>query len=122
MTTIKASCPGCGDVELTPAQVRLVVCTVKSWSYYAFICTQCQDEVRKPAGRDVVALLISGGVVAEPWTVPSEALEEHHGPALTYDDVLDFALWLGSADLVAAAAAPTRPRHARPASTSDHAA
>ena len=29
MTTIKASCPSCGDVELTPAQVQLVVCTVK---------------------------------------------------------------------------------------------
>ena len=97
MTTIKASCPSCGDVELTPAQVRLVVCSVKSWSYYAFTCTTCQEEVRKPAGRDVVALLISGGVVAEPWSVPAEALEQHDGPALTYDDVLDFALWLNSA-------------------------
>jgi len=90
MTTIKASCPSCGDVELTPQQVRLVVCSVKSWSYYAFTCTTCQDEVRKPAGRDVVALLISGGVVAEPWNVPAEALEEHSGAALSYDDVLDF--------------------------------
>ena len=61
MTTIKASCPSCGDVELTPQQVRLVLCSVKSWSYYAFICTTCADEIRKPAGRDVVALLISGG-------------------------------------------------------------
>lgn len=113
MTTIKASCPGCGDVELTPAQVRLVVCTVKSWSYYSFTCTKCQEEVRKPAGRDVVALLISGGVVAEPWTIPAEALEEHAGPALTYDDVLDFALWINSADMVVAAAMGSRGRHAR---------
>ncbi len=36
MTTIKASCPVCGDVDLTPAQVRLVVCTVPDWSFYAF--------------------------------------------------------------------------------------
>jgi len=104
MTTIKASCPSCGDVELTPAQVRLVVCSVKAWSYYAFICTQCMEEVRKPAGRDVVALLISGGVIAEPWSVPAEVLEEHSGPVLCYDDVLDFALCLDTADLVAAAA------------------
>jgi hypothetical protein len=89
MTTIKASCPSCGDVELTPQQVRLVVCSVKTWSYYAFTCTTCLEEIRKPAGRDVVALLISGGVVAEPWAVPAEALEEHTGPALCYDDVLD---------------------------------
>ncbi len=109
MTTIKASCPSCGDVELTPQQVRLVVCSVKSWSYYAFTCTTCLEEVRKPAGRDVVALLISGGVVAEPWAVPAEALEEHDGPALDYDDVLDFALWLDTADLVAAAAAAAGP-------------
>ena len=110
MTTIKASCPGCGDVELTPVQVQLVVCTVKSWSYYGFTCPQCQEGIRKPAGSDIVALLISGGVTAEPWTVPAEALEQHDGPVLSYDDVLDFALWLGSADLVAAAAGALGPR------------
>ena len=116
MTTIKASCPSCGDVELTPQQVRLVVCSVKSWSYYAFVCTACHEEVRKPAGRDVVALLISGGVVAEPWNVPAEALEEHGGAVLNYDDVLDFALWLEPAHLRAAAAATTasRPRTSTP--------
>jgi len=113
MTTIKASCPSCGDVELTPQQVRLVVCSVKSWSYYAFSCTSCQEEIRKPAGRDVVALLISGGVVAEPWNVPAEALEEHQGPTLNYDDVLDFALWLEQADMLAAAAAAQGPQHPR---------
>ena len=110
MTTIKASCPSCGDVELTPQQVRLVVCSVKSWSYYAVICTTCADEIRKPAGRDVVALLISGGVVAEPWSVPAEALEAHEGPVLNYDDVLDFAIWLGQSDNLAAAAAAQGPR------------
>ena len=109
MTTIKASCPSCGDVELTPHQERLVVCSVKSWSYYAFSCTTCQEEIRKPAGRDVVALLISGGVVAEPWNIPAEALEEHEGPSLNYDDVLDFALWLEQADMLAAAAAAQGP-------------
>ncbi|HVN13522.1 MAG TPA: hypothetical protein VMT69_15625 [Kineosporiaceae bacterium] len=105
MTTIKASCPTCGDVELTAHQVRLVVCSVRAWSYYAFTCASCLAEIRKPAGRDVVALLISGGVLAEPWAVPAEALEKHDGPVLEYDDVLDFALWLDRADLVAAAAA-----------------
>ena len=51
----------------------------------------------------------AGGVLAEPWTVPAEALEEHTGPTLCYDDVLDFALWLDHADLVAAAAAGGHP-------------
>jgi hypothetical protein len=88
---------------------------VKSWSYYAFTCTNCLEEIRKPAGRDVVALLISGGVVAEPWAIPAEALEEHSGDTLGYDDVLDFALWLESADLVAAAAASYTTAHTRTA-------
>lgn len=112
MTKIKASCPSCGDVDLTPPQVRLVVCTVSDWSYYTFRCTSCSDEVRKPANAEVVRLLTVGGVVAEPWTIPAEALEEHQGAAIGYDDVLDFALWLDRADLVAAAAAGTRARRA----------
>jgi hypothetical protein len=105
MTTIKASCPCCGDIDLTPPQVRLVVCSVPVWSYYTFTCTTCRDEVRKPAAPEIVKLLRTGGVVAETWTVPDEALEEHTGPAIGYDDVLDFALWLDNADLLAAAAA-----------------
>ena len=68
MTTIKTSCPVCGDVELKPAQMRLVVC----------------------------------GVVAEHWVIPAEALEEHDGVPITYDDVLDFALGLDRVDLLAA--------------------
>lgn len=114
MTTIKASCPCCGDVDLTPAQVRLVVCTVADWSFYAFTCSGCQDEIRKPAGPDVVQLLKTGGVLVEPWVVPAEALEAHDGPSIGWDDVLDFALWLESADLVAGAAAHLG-QHSRPA-------
>ena len=107
MTTIKASCPCCGDIDLTPPQVRLVVCSVPVWSYYTFVCTTCRDEVRKPAAPEIVKLLRTGGVVAETWQVPAEALEEHDGPRISYDDVLDFALWLDNADLVAAAASVT---------------
>ena len=109
MATIKASCPTCGDVELTAGQVRLVVCTVADWSYYSFTCDQCSDEVRKPAGAEVVSLLRTGGVRAERWTVPAEALEAHDGPAIGYDDVLDFALWLEQAENPVAALSVLRP-------------
>lgn len=108
MTTIKASCPGCGDVELTPRQVRLVVCSVVRRSFYSFTCSTCADEIRKHAGQDVVALLTSGGVVAERWVIPAEALEEHAGDVLCVDDLLDFCIWLEHADLVAAAAGALR--------------
>jgi hypothetical protein len=106
MTTIKTSCPVCGDVELTPDQMRLVVCSRTDWSYYSFLCTTCQDEIRKPADDEVVTLLVSGGVLAEHWVIPAEALEEHHGAAITYDDVLDFALGLDRVHLLAAMITP----------------
>ena len=110
MTTIKASCPACGEVELTSQDVTLMVCNHAPQSYYTFCCPKCTAEVRKPADDHVVSLLVSGGVPAQVWELPAEALEAKAGPALTYDDLLDFALQLSATDLVAAAAAqvPTR--------------
>ena len=43
MTTIKASCPTCGEVELTPADVSLMVCSHAPLSYYAFCCPTCSE-------------------------------------------------------------------------------
>jgi hypothetical protein len=101
MTTIKASCPTCGEVELTPADVSLMVCNHAPLSYYAFACGTCGEEVRKPADDHVVSLLVSGGVPAQVWDLPAEVLEIKTGPALSYDDLLDFALQLGQTDLLA---------------------
>jgi hypothetical protein len=108
MTTIRATCPTCGDVELKPADLRLVVCSRTDWSSYAFDCPRCTDEVKKPADEEVVALLLSGGVQAQEWHIPAEALEDHQGPRISYDDLLDFALWLDGRDDVAAEVSPAR--------------
>ena len=105
MTTIKASCPTCGEVELTPADVSLVVCSHAPLSYYCFACPDCTEQIRKPADDHVVSLLVSGGVPATVWEVPAEALEPRTGPALTYDDLLDLAIQLNSTDLLAPVAA-----------------
>ncbi|MCU1674542.1 MAG: hypothetical protein JWN77_2655 [Frankiales bacterium] len=105
MTTIKASCPTCGEVELTPADVALMVCSHAPLSYYAFTCGTCSEEVGKPADDHVVSLLVSGGVPAQVWEMPAEALEVKAGPSLSYDDLLDFALELGTTDFLADAAA-----------------
>ncbi len=120
MATIKASCPCCGDVELTPQQVRLVVCSVPDWSFYEFTCGQCRDDVRKPAGTEVVSLLRSGGVKVERWTVPAEAREEHAGPTISYDDVLDFALWLEQCTNPVATIEAIRPGRTMPAPAASH--
>lgn len=106
MTTIKATCPQCGEMELTPADVRLAVCTNAPLSTYSFTCRGCRHEIAKPADEHIVALLTSGGVPARNWSVPAEALEVRPGSPLTYDDLLDFALHLsGEADLAALAEA-----------------
>ncbi|MGB9376700.1 MAG: hypothetical protein WCB04_04210 [Mycobacteriales bacterium] len=106
MTTIKATCPACGEIELTAEQIRLVVCSLPNLSYYAFDCASCATEVRKPADKNVVSLLISGGVTATRWRIPAEWLEEKTGPAISYDDLLDFALKLGRIEHLAAFARP----------------
>lgn len=105
MTTIKATCPACGEVELTSADIELLVCPSAPMSHYAFVCPSCTDRIRKPADDHIVSLLISGGVRPTTWDVPAEALEVHAGPRLGYDDLLDFALWLGMADDLARLAA-----------------
>lgn len=99
MTTIKATCPVCGDVDLTPHDVRLTVAEGAGWATYSFRCTGCSDQIEKPADEEVVALLSSAGVIID--HVPAEALEGHPGAPLSYDDVLDFALWLESHDFIA---------------------
>ena len=104
MTTIKASCPTCGEVALTPRDVTLMVCSSAPLSYYSFACPTCRNEVRKPADDHIVSLLVSGGISPQVWDLPGEALEPKGGPRLSYDDLLDFALQLGTTDLLACAA------------------
>lgn len=98
MTTIRATCPTCGEVELTPDDIELRVCTHAPASYYQFDCPLCGDVVQKPADDRVVQLLISGGVAATVWELPEEFRETRQGPAFTVDDLLDFHLLLEQAD------------------------
>ena len=98
MTTIRATCPTCGEVELTPDDIELRVCTFAPASYYQFACPLCSEAVQKPADDRVVQLLISGGVSATVWELPEEVREDHSGPPLTVDDLLDLHLLLARPD------------------------
>lgn len=106
MTTIKATCPGCGEVELTAPDITLAVCPTAPRAYYSFECPHCAGTVRKDADDHIVSLLISGDVEPIVWDIPTEYLERRpEGASLTYDDLLDFALWLGMGDELARLAA-----------------
>src|SRR4051812_39463583 len=105
MTTIKAACPMCGEVELTSRDIALRICKPRqSLSRYEFICPGCSNEVTKPADEHIQSLLISGGVAPELLDIPAEAFEDHHGPAINYDDLLDFHLELEETDDLASLA------------------
>lgn len=90
MATIRASCPTCGDVELTSREVTVQVCATNEQGSYAFRCPRCRVAVSKLAEQRIVDLLVSSGVRLSVWSLPSELAERRAGPAISYDDLLEF--------------------------------
>ena len=90
MTTIKATCPNCGEVDLTADDILLRIGSVKTSNTYGFSCPACAEFVEKPADERIVRLLLSGGVMPTVTHVPAEAMEVKQGPAFNYDDLLNF--------------------------------
>ena len=90
MTTIRASCPSCGDVDLTVEDVSVYVCADDRRGSYSFRCPECQLAVSKPAEPNVVDILVSSGVRMAVWQLPAELFEPKFGEPITHDDLLDF--------------------------------
>ena len=90
MTTIRASCPSCGDVDLTVSDVSVHVCANDQRGSYSFRCPECQLAVSKPADSTVVDILVSSGVRLATWELPAELWEPRVGPPISHDDLLDF--------------------------------
>ncbi|MGI8575575.1 MAG: hypothetical protein ACR2MA_09605 [Egibacteraceae bacterium] len=91
MTTIKATCPSCGEVCLTPDDIELRVDPDGVLDdYYAFLCSDCLQVIRKPADDRIVRLLASGGVPVLEHDERRQPRPRFEGPQLTHDDLLDF--------------------------------
>lgn len=90
VATIRASCPTCGDVELTSDDVTALVCADTDDSSYAFQCPECLGAVVKPADARIIDLLVASGVRLNVWTLPAELDEPRSGSPITYDDLLAF--------------------------------
>jgi uncharacterized protein YlaI len=90
LTTIRASCPTCGDVELTIPDVTVRVCAADNRGSYTFRCPDCSGAVAKDAEARIVDLLVSSGVRLEVWQLPAELFEPKVGAPINHDDLLDF--------------------------------
>jgi len=91
MATIRASCPDCGDIELTTHDMTVRVCAEDQRGSYVFRCPACQMAVTKAAEARIVDLLVSSGVELIVWTPPLELREPHPvGDPFTHDDLLKF--------------------------------
>ena len=90
MATIRASCPDCGDVELTTEDVVVRVCLDDDRGEYRFTCPICSMVVVKPAEHRTIDLLVASGVQMDTWTLPAELFETRSGRRIDHDDILDF--------------------------------
>ena len=95
MTTVRAQCPECGDVQLQIHDLTVRVCTDDQIpGDYRFRCPGCTQTVTRPASDRIVDLLVSAGAPHERWSWPAELSEPRTGPPLTPDDLLDLHVLL----------------------------
>lgn len=99
MTTIRATCPHCGEVDLAPTDIQLTVVRAEGMpvgpdSRYTFDCPGCTESVAKPADERIARLLTTGGVevsvIQDSEPVPPHPEDPPGGPAFTPDDLIDF--------------------------------
>ena len=65
MTTIRTSCPVCGDVELAPTDLALHLTPSSGTGTYVFACPHCEQTQSRPANHRVVSILLATGVAYE---------------------------------------------------------
>src|SRR5437016_5607979 len=99
MTTIRTTCPRCGEVDMGPEAILLSVRQNGREGSYRFTCPQCADDVEKRADKKIVALLVSAGVDIDRGEGQMETLFDQEttvrqgvptGPPFSIDDVIEF--------------------------------
>lgn len=93
-----ATCPNCGDVEMTVNDVQVQLCVTTAQSTYSFPCPVCALIVNKQANDTVVESLTSAGAQLVAWSLPAELDEPKSGPRISHDDLLEFHMALENDD------------------------
>jgi predicted RNA-binding Zn-ribbon protein involved in translation (DUF1610 family) len=89
MTTIRTTCPLCGDVELAPGELSLELAAIDGTGNYVFACPECGDRQRRPANHRVVAILLATGVAYQ--------VKDDRGP-ITEAEIAQFSEQLDRGD------------------------
>ena len=79
---VRTLCPVCGDVELSGANVTILVDPVASRNKYAFECPICLAPIMRDASGNTVTVLLRAGAHVTRWPPDS-------GP-ITADELADF--------------------------------
>ena len=86
MTTIRTTCPTCGEVDMGAAAISLRLSGGGDSAAYEFTCPECRSEVSKRANRKTVALLVAAGVEVDRAGAEPRRGERPHRPELDPDD------------------------------------
>ena len=90
MTLVKAKCPTCGTVFITVDELACAIQLRRREALCQFECPVCAVVVTQELVPFDVAILRSMGASLLNGTVPFELVENHFGPPLCLDDLLDF--------------------------------
>lgn len=102
---VKADCPGCGTVQTNTGQISLMLCSEPEYSYFSFVCPECQKMVHHNARRqDVDILTGKGRVIPTMWHLPKEYVEPKIGATINEEDIMNFLIDLHNVKSVAEAA------------------
>lgn len=103
MTTIRATCATCGDVELTTTDVSVMISQESGDGTYSFRCPLCDSVVVKDCPSHTIDLLVSAGVHYSMVVRPDEPTPDPTAPTFTHDDLLEFHSFLANDAQVAGA-------------------
>ena len=86
---VEARCPWCGPVEFPAEDLSLYVGS-EAGALFEFACPRCGRTVVRPLDRKDAGTLMEVGVPPSRDPGPLELLEEHSGPPITWNDIIDF--------------------------------